>query len=143
MEAANKNYVDNSIAAHAANVNLHLTSAQNTLLDNITVSSTEINQLSGISSNIQTQINTKFDKAGGLITGNVTLDTSLTNTGVTAGSYTKVTVDAKGRVTAGVNPTTLAGYGITDVYTKTETDTLIANLQAQIQELHLYIMSKL
>lgn len=32
----------------------------------------------------------------------------------TAGTYTKVTTDAKGRVTSGSNPTTLAGYGITD-----------------------------
>lgn len=32
----------------------------------------------------------------------------------TAGSYTKVTTDAQGRVTAGENPTTLGGYGITD-----------------------------
>jgi hypothetical protein len=32
----------------------------------------------------------------------------------TAGTYTKVTVDAKGRVTAGTSPTNLAGYGITD-----------------------------
>lgn len=34
--------------------------------------------------------------------------------GVTAGDYTKVTVDVNGHVTAGSNPTTLAGYGITD-----------------------------
>lgn len=32
----------------------------------------------------------------------------------TAGTYKSVTVDAKGRVTAGTNPTTLSGYGITD-----------------------------
>jgi hypothetical protein len=32
----------------------------------------------------------------------------------TAGTYTSVTVNAKGLVTAGTNPTTLAGYGITD-----------------------------
>lgn len=32
----------------------------------------------------------------------------------TAGSYTKVNTDAYGRVTSGSNPTTLAGYGITD-----------------------------
>lgn len=36
------------------------------------------------------------------------------NSGVTAGSYTKVTVNAQGHVTGGSNPTTLAGYGITD-----------------------------
>ena len=34
--------------------------------------------------------------------------------GVTAGTYKSVTVDANGHVTAGTNPTTLAGYGITD-----------------------------
>jgi len=32
----------------------------------------------------------------------------------TAGTYRSVTVDAKGRVTAGTNPTTLAGYAISD-----------------------------
>lgn len=41
--------------------------------------------------------------------------------GVTAGSYTKVTVDSRGRVTAGSNPNTLAGYGIGDAYTKDQT----------------------
>jgi phage-related tail fiber protein len=33
---------------------------------------------------------------------------------VTASTYKSVTVDTYGRVTAGTNPTTLAGYGITD-----------------------------
>lgn len=33
---------------------------------------------------------------------------------VSTGTYTSVTVDTYGRVTAGTNPTTLAGYGITD-----------------------------
>lgn len=39
--------------------------------------------------------------------------------GVTASSYTKVTVDVNGHVTAGSNPTTLSGYGITDAANKT------------------------
>ena len=34
--------------------------------------------------------------------------------GVTAGTYRSVTVNAQGHITAGTNPTTLAGYGITD-----------------------------
>lgn len=50
---------------------------------------------------------------------------SLSNSGVGAGSYSKVTVDALGRVTAGSNPTTLAGAGITDAFTKTESNTAI------------------
>jgi hypothetical protein len=38
----------------------------------------------------------------------------LATTGVSASTYKSVTVDVYGRVTAGTNPTTLAGYGITD-----------------------------
>ena len=44
---------------------------------------------------------------------------SLTDVGI-AGTYKSVTVDAQGRVTAGTNPTTISGYGITDAYTKAE-----------------------
>jgi hypothetical protein len=50
----------------------------------------------------------------------------LATTGVSAGTYRSVTVDIYGRTTAGTNPTTLAGYGITDAYTSTATDTLLA-----------------
>ena len=64
----------------------------------------------------------------------------------TAGTYTKVTVDAYGRVTGHTSlaatdipnlpwskitsgkPTTLAGYGITDAYTKTEADGRYVNV---------------
>lgn len=49
----------------------------------------------------------------------------LATTGVGAGTYRSVTVDTFGRVTAGTNPTTLAGYGISDAYTTTQTDTLL------------------
>lgn len=53
-------------------------------------------------------------------------DIDLATTGVTGGTYKSVTVDAYGRVTAGTNPTTLAGYGITDAYTTTQVDTALA-----------------
>ena len=74
---------------------------------------------------------------GGNLSANRTL--SLAAVG-TAGTYTKVTVDAYGRVTGHASlaagdipnlpwskitsgkPTTLAGYGITDAYTKTESE---------------------
>lgn len=45
---------------------------------------------------------------------NLALALVLAASGVTAGTYKSVTVDSKGRVTGGTNPTTLAGYGITD-----------------------------
>nr|WP_302549691.1 hypothetical protein [Enterocloster clostridioformis] len=40
------------------------------------------------------------------------------SSGVSAGTYRSVTVNAQGHVTAGMNPTTLAGYGITDAAAK-------------------------
>lgn len=52
---------------------------------------------------------------------------SLTNVG-TAGTYRSVTTDAQGRVTSGTNPTTVAGYGITDAYTKTEVQTALPKI---------------
>jgi len=53
-------------------------------------------------------------------------DIDLATTGVVADTYKSVSVDAYGRVTAGTNPTTLAGFGIGDAYTKTETNSLLA-----------------
>ena len=75
-------------------------------------------------------------------TGNVNLVTTLADSGIAAGTYTKTTFDAKGRATAGQNPTAIADLGIQDVYTKQEVDALVADLQAQIRELHLYILSR-
>jgi phage-related tail fiber protein len=75
---------------------------------------------------------------------NVTAAGTLANSGVTAGTYPKVTVNAKGLVTGGASlvasdipvldwskittgkPTTAAGYGIGDVYTKTEVDSSLS-----------------
>ena len=48
------------------------------------------------------------------ITTSGTRTISHANSGVTAGTYKSVTVNATGHVTAGTNPTTLSGYGITD-----------------------------
>lgn len=185
-----------SLSTHIADETKHLTSAQNTLIDAITATSAEINYLGGVSSNIQTQLNsksatshthanattgidgfmsagdkTKLDAITGSNTGDETVTTIKTKLGITtlsgantgdetsttiksalgistlsgsntgdqtitltgdvtgsgtgsfaatlksvgtAGTYTSVTTDANGRVTAGTNPTTLAGYGITD-----------------------------
>lgn len=83
--------------------------------------------------------NTSFD---GSANSNITL--TLTDSGVTAATYPVVTVNGKGLVTAGRTliatdipalswgqitsgkPTTLSGYGITDAYTVTETNTALA-----------------
>ena len=41
-------------------------------------------------------------------------------TGISPGTYRQVTVDRRGLVIGGTNPTSLAGYGIDDAYTKSE-----------------------
>lgn len=58
-------------------------------------------------------------------------DIDLAASGVLASTYTSVTVDIYGRVTAGSNPSTLSGFGITDAYTKTEIDTTVSGLLAK------------
>ena len=69
-----------------------------------------------------------FQVAGSYLTANQTITLSgdasgsgttgiavtLANSGVTAGTYKSVTVDAKGRVTGGTNPTTFSGFGISE-----------------------------
>ncbi|MDN2578959.1 hypothetical protein [Aquibium sp. ELW1220] len=52
----------------------------------------------------------------------------LATTAVSAGTYRSVTVDTYGRVTAGSNPTTLSGYGITDAQPLDATLTALAGL---------------
>ncbi|MFM5317357.1 tail fiber domain-containing protein [Aeromonas veronii] len=79
-------------------------------------------------------------------TANAAIALTLANSGVAAGTYTKVTVDAKGRVTSGSamvaadipnldwskitsgKPTTLAGYGITDAQAKHANLTALAGV---------------
>lgn len=92
------------------------------------ISSTYIKDLS-VSGKVVTY--TKGDGTTGTIT---TQDTVYTHpdSGVTAGTYRSVTVDAQGHVTAGTNPTTIAEYGITDAYTKSEIDTKIAAVSNQL-----------
>lgn len=55
---------------------------------------------------------TLSDDASG--SGTTSIPVTLANSGVTAGTYKSVTVDAKGRVTGGTNPTTFSGFGISE-----------------------------
>lgn len=61
------------------------------------------------------------------ITTSGTRTISHATSGVTAGTYRSVTVNATGHVTAGTNPTTLSGYGITDAKIASGTITLGSN----------------
>lgn len=62
--------------------------------------------------------------------GQTSIALTLASTGVTAGTYRSVTVDAKGRVTAATNPTTIAGYGLTDAQALDADLTAIAAISA-------------
>lgn len=73
FDTANKKYVDDNLLSHIDNLAIHLTSAQNSWLDAITATAAEVNHLSGVSSNIQSQLNNKLGLGGGTLTGSLTL----------------------------------------------------------------------
>jgi hypothetical protein len=58
----------------------------------------------------------------------------LATTGIAAGTYQQVAVDAYGRVTSGTNPTTLAGYGIVDAQGLDATLTALAGLSTNVDQ---------
>lgn len=58
------------------------------------------------------------DEAGNIVVSSSDTKYTHPTSGVSAGTYRSVTVDVNGHVTAGTNPTTLAGYGITDAILK-------------------------
>jgi phage-related tail fiber protein len=64
---------ESELSAHAGDAALHLTVGQNSFLDAITVSSAEVNYLSGVTSNVQTQLTGKLNLSGGTMTGALTL----------------------------------------------------------------------
>ena len=82
-----------------------MTEAERSKLNSIKVSSGGTIDFSGVT-------------ASGVLTATIGKDKTVTLThntsGVKAGTYKSVTVDTYGHVTAGTNPTTLSGYGITD-----------------------------
>lgn len=65
------------------------------------------------------------DVTGG---GSTSIVATLKNSGVVAGTYKSVVVNAKGIVISGTNPTTLSGYGITDAQALSGNLTTIGNI---------------
>jgi hypothetical protein len=61
--------------------------------------------------------------------------------GVAAGTYRSVKVDAYGRVVAATNPTTLSGYGITDAYSKVQVDEMLEK-KAETEGVHSFNIDK-
>lgn len=119
--AANQTYVTTAVSAHAANDALHLTTAQNALLDGLasTLTFTELNYIDGVTSPVQSQLDTKLPSNGSVpMSGNLSLGafriTSLATPLQNDDAVTKLYVDsaitasgADGTVNAGsFNPIT-------------------------------------
>lgn len=62
-----------------------------------------------------------------LINGTETNVYTHPNSGVIAGTYKSITVNAQGHITGGTNPTTLSGYGITDAESKGAASSALAS----------------
>ena len=76
---------------------------------------------------------TNFDTTNATnITSGTLSSARLPLTGISAGTYKSVTVDTTGRITAATNPTTIAGFGITDAYTKIQMDTSLYGVVAKV-----------
>lgn len=68
-----------ALAAHIADDTLHLTADQNTFLDGLNLpalTSTEVNYLIGVTSPVQTQLDSMVEKAGDNMTGDLNMDSS-------------------------------------------------------------------
>ncbi len=109
----NLDTVSDTLDAHTENTDIHVTTANKTNWNSAYTHSTSAHARADA-----TKVADSTTNGNILINGTETNVYSHPNSGVSAGTYKSVTVNAQGHVTAGSNPTTLAGYGITDGETK-------------------------
>jgi hypothetical protein len=105
------------------NPSANITITPGTEAERLAITNPQINsifyQTNGINPGIYVYNGSQWAEKGGisdisnLITGTISKE-RLPDSGITPNTYTKITVDPKGRAIAGANPTTLAGYGIAD-----------------------------
>lgn len=116
-DAVQKNVtaVSDTLGAHTGNSDIHVTAANKTNWNTAYTHSQSTHARTDA-----TKVADSTTNGNILINGTETNVYSHPNSGVTAGTYKSVTVNAQGHVTAGTNPTTLAGYGITDAETKSD-----------------------
>ena len=129
-----------------------------TTTSNGLMSATDKTKLNGIAENAN---NYTLPTASSSTKGGIKVGTTLSisgevidlKSGFPKGTYTKVQIDDYGRVSSGSTlsasdipslpwskitsgkPTTISGYGITDAYTKTETDSKVAALQSLLDSM--------
>ena len=129
-----------------------------TTTSNGLMSATDKTKLDGIAANANnyTLPTASSDTKGGIKVGttlSISGEVIDLKSGFPSGTYTKVQIDDYGRVSSGSilsasdipslpwskittgKPTTISGYGITDAYTKTETDNKVAALQSLLDSM--------
>ena len=129
-----------------------------TTTSNGLMSATDKTKLDGIAENANnyTLPTASSDTKGGIKVGttlSISGEVIDLNSGFPKGTYTKVQIDDYGRVSSGSTlsasdipslpwskittgkPTTISGYGIEDAYTKTETDSKVAELQSLLDSM--------
>lgn len=118
----NLNTVSDTLNTHTGNSNIHVTTTNksnwNAAYDHSQAAHARTDATKTASSTTNGNI---------LINGTETKVYTHPNSNVTAGTYKSVTVNAQGHVTSGTNPTTLAGYGITDAEAKGAANTALAS----------------
>ena len=127
---------DTKGSASAVQVNLDTVSgALNTHTENSNIHVTTTNKSQWGTAYAHSQVaharNDATKVADSTTNGNILINETETNvythpnSNVTTGTYKSVTVNAQGHVTGGSNPTTLAGYGITDAESKGAANTAL------------------
>lgn len=93
-DGVNKGMLD----GHANDLNVHITAAQKALLDSTAgITPTEMQALSGVTSNIQVQLDGKLDKIGGIMTGGLyTTRTSFDPTELVTKSFVENAIAGSG-----------------------------------------------
>lgn len=105
--------VNDAIDTHTSNSDIHVTTANKSNWNAAHTHSTSAHARVDA-----TKVEDSSTNGNIKINGTETNVYSHPNSGVSAGTYKSVTVNAQGHVTGGSNPTTLAGFGITDGETK-------------------------
>lgn len=109
----NLNTVSDTLDTHTKNTNIHVTTTNKSDWNTAYTHSQAAHARADA-----TKVADSTTNGNILINDTETNVYSHPNSGVSAGTYKSVTVNAQGHITAGSNPTTLAGYGITDAEAK-------------------------
>ena len=118
----NLDTVSDTLDEHTTNTNIHVTTANKSNWNSAYTHSTSAHARVDA-----TKVEDSTTNGNIKINGAETNVYSHPNSGVTAGTYKSVTVNAQGHITGGSNPTTLAGYGITDADPKGAADSALAS----------------